>query len=70
MQLIAAMRPFMISVTTSPIAPAHQSDWELSEIAVYQGHQTKDGTSAIAKTVRDTLPSRKQPKERVQFLLG
>jgi site-specific recombinase XerD len=49
---------------------ARQSGWSLEEIAVYAGHQTKDGAPAIATTVRYTLPSRKQLKERVQFLQG
>jgi site-specific recombinase XerD len=46
---------------------ARQSGWLLEEIAVYAGHQTKDGTPAIATTVRSTLPSRTQLKERVQL---
>ena len=49
---------------------ARQSGWSLEEIAVYAGHQTKDGIPAIATTVRYTLPSRKQLKERVQILQG
>jgi site-specific recombinase XerD len=49
---------------------ARQSGWSLEEIAVYAGHQTKDGVPAIATTVRYTLPSRKQLKERVQLLQG
>ena len=49
---------------------ARQSGWLLEEIAVYAGHQTKDGAPAIATTARYTLPSRKQLKERVQFLQG
>jgi len=49
---------------------ARQSGWSLEEIAVYAGHQTKDGAPAIATTVRYTLPSRKQLKERVQLLQG
>ncbi len=49
---------------------ARQSGWSLEEIAVYVGHQTKDGAPAIATTVRYTLPSRKQLKERVQLLQG
>lgn len=47
---------------------ARQAGWSLEEIAVYAGHQTKDGAPAIATTVRYTLPSRKQLKERVQLL--
>ncbi|TMD58342.1 MAG: site-specific integrase, partial [Chloroflexi bacterium] len=49
---------------------ASQSGWSLEEIAVYAGHQTKDGAPAIATTARYTLPSRKQLKERVQLLQG
>ena len=49
---------------------ARQSGWLLEEIAVYAGHQTKDGTPAIATTVRYTLPSRTQLKERIQLLQG
>jgi site-specific recombinase XerD len=49
---------------------ARQSGWSLEEIAVYAGHQSKDGVPAIARTVRYTLPSRKQLKERVQLLQG
>ena len=43
-------------------------EWKL--IAVYAGHQTKDGTPAIATTDRYTIPSRKQLKERIQLLQG
>jgi len=49
---------------------ARQSGWSLEEIAVYAGHQTKDGAPAIATTARYTLPSRKQLKDRVQRLQG
>ena len=49
---------------------ARQSGWSLEEIAVYAGHQTKDGAPAIATTARYTLPSRKKLKERVQLLQG
>ena len=49
---------------------AREAGWSLEEIAVYAGHQTKDGVPAIATTVRYTLPSRKQLKERVQLLQG
>jgi site-specific recombinase XerD len=49
---------------------ARQAGWSLEEIAVYLGHQTKDGTPAIATTVRYTLPSRQQLKERIQGLPG
>jgi site-specific recombinase XerD len=49
---------------------ARAAGWSLEEIAVYAGHQTKDGAPAIATTVRYTLPSRKQLKERVQLLQG
>lgn len=49
---------------------ARAAGWSLEEIAVYAGHQTKDGTPAIATTVRYTLPSRKALKERLQTLEG
>lgn len=49
---------------------AWSAGWSLEEIAVYLGHQTKDGTPAIATTVRYTLPSRQQLKERIQELPG
>ena len=49
---------------------ARAAGWLLEEIAVYAGHQTKDGAPAIATTVRYTLPSRQQLKERVQALRG
>ena len=49
---------------------ARQAAWSLEEIAVYLGHQTKDGAPAIATTVRYTLPSRHQLKERIQELPG
>jgi site-specific recombinase XerD len=49
---------------------ARQSGWSLEEIAVYLGHQTKDGAPAIATTARYTLPGRKQLKERIQLFQG
>lgn len=49
---------------------ARAAGWSLEEIAVYAGHQTKDGTPAITTTVRYTLPSRKTLKERLQTLEG
>jgi site-specific recombinase XerD len=49
---------------------AREAFWSLEEIAVYLGHQTKDGAPAIANTVRYTLPSRRQLKERIQKLPG
>ena len=49
---------------------ARTAGWSLEEIAVYVGHQTKDGAPAIATTVRYTLPSRKALKERLQTLEG
>lgn len=49
---------------------ARQSGWLLEEIAVYAGHQTKDGAPAIQTTVRYTLPSRHQLKQRLQQLEG
>ena len=49
---------------------ARQAGWDLEEIAVYLGHQTKAGTPAIATTVRYTLPSRKQIKQQIHRLSG
>lgn len=49
---------------------ARAAGWSLEEIAVYAGHQTKDGAPAITTTVRYTLPSRKALKERLQTLEG
>jgi len=49
---------------------ARAAGWSLEEIAVYAGHQTKDGTPAIMTTARYTLPSRQQLKERLQSLPG
>jgi site-specific recombinase XerD len=49
---------------------ARVAGWSLEEIAVYLGHQTKDGAPAIATTVRYTLPSWQQLKERIQELPG
>lgn len=49
---------------------ARAAGWQLEEIAVYAGHQTKDGAPAIATTARYTLPSRQQLKERLQALRG
>lgn len=49
---------------------ARAAGWSLEEIAVYLGHQTKDGAPALATTVRYTLPSRQQLKERIQELPG
>lgn len=49
---------------------ARQAGWHLEEIAVYAGHQTNEGAPAIATTVRYTLPSRQQLKERLQTLQG
>jgi site-specific recombinase XerD len=49
---------------------ARAAGWSLEEIAVYAGHQTKDGAPAITTTVRYTLPSRQQLKEQLQRLQG
>jgi site-specific recombinase XerD len=49
---------------------ARAAGWSLEEVAVYLGHQTKDGAPAINTTVRYTLPSRQQLKERLQSLQG
>jgi site-specific recombinase XerD len=49
---------------------AREASWSLEEIAVYVGHQTRDGAPAIATTARYTLPSRKALKERLSVLEG
>jgi integrase len=49
---------------------ARQAGWTLEEIAVYLGHQTKDGSPAIATTARYTLPTRQQLKQQLQRLPG
>jgi site-specific recombinase XerD len=49
---------------------ARGAGWLLEEIAVYAGHQTKDGAPAISTTVRYTLPSRQQLKARLGALRG
>jgi len=49
---------------------ARAAGWLLEEIAVYAGHQTKDGAPAITTTVRYTLPSRQQLKKRLHDLSG
>lgn len=49
---------------------ARAAGWSLEEIAVYAGHQTKDGAPAILTTARYTLPSRQQLKEHLQSLPG
>jgi site-specific recombinase XerD len=49
---------------------ARNAGWQLEEIAVYLGHQTKEGTPAIATTTRYTLPSRKQLKKKLKLLRG
>lgn len=49
---------------------ARAAGWTLEEIAVYAGHQTKDGVPAIRTTVRYTLPSRQQLKARLHTLEG
>lgn len=49
---------------------ARQAGWTLEEIAVYLGHQSKDGTPVITTTVRYTLPSRQQLKKQLQRLSG
>ncbi len=49
---------------------ARAAGWQLEEIAVYAGHQTKDGAPAIATTARYTLPSRQQLRARLQVLGG
>ena len=49
---------------------ARATGWALEEIAVYLGHQTRDGLPAIATTARYTLPSRQQLKKKLQLLTG
>lgn len=49
---------------------ARGAGWGLEEIAVYLGHQTRDGLPAIATTARYTLPSRRQLKKKLQHLTG
>jgi site-specific recombinase XerD len=49
---------------------ARSAGWGLEEIAVYLGHQTRDGLPAIATTARYTLPSRRQLKKRLSVLPG
>ena len=49
---------------------ARSAGWGLEEIAVYLGHQTRDGLPAITTTARYTLPSRKQLKKRLRVLPG
>lgn len=49
---------------------ARAAGWGLEEIAVYLGHQTRDGLPAIATTARYTLPSRQQLKKKLQHLPG
>lgn len=49
---------------------ARAAGWGLEEIAVYLGHQTRDGLPAIATTARYTLPSRQQLKKKLQQLPG
>jgi site-specific recombinase XerD len=49
---------------------ARKASWSLEEIAVYLGHQTKDGAPAITTTVRYTLPSRETLKERLSASEG
>lgn len=49
---------------------ARAAGWTLEEIAVYAGHQTKDGAPAISTTARYTLPSRQQLKDRLRELTG
>ncbi|MEI7643596.1 MAG: tyrosine-type recombinase/integrase [Chloroflexales bacterium] len=44
--------------------------WTLEAIAVYLGHQTKDGAPAIMTTVRYTAPTRFQLREQLKTLPG
>jgi site-specific recombinase XerD len=49
---------------------ARAAGWSLEELAVYLGHQTEDGMPAIHSTVRYTLPTRQQLKERLRQMKG
>ena len=49
---------------------ARAAGWGLEEIAVYLGHQTRDGLPAIATTARYTLPSRQQLKKKLRCMTG
>jgi site-specific recombinase XerD len=49
---------------------AREAGWGLEEIAVYLGHQTRDGLPAIATTAAYTLPSRRQLKKKLKELTG
>lgn len=49
---------------------ARAAGWTLEAIAVYLGHQTKDGAPAIATTARYTLPTRTQIREQLKTLPG
>lgn len=49
---------------------ARAAGWPLEGIALYLGHQTKDGAPAIATTARYTLPSRQQIREQLKALGG
>ena len=49
---------------------ARAAGWTLEEIAVYMGHQTKDGAPAIQTTARYSLPSRQQLQAKLQNIRG
>jgi len=49
---------------------ARTAGWTLEAIAVYLGHQTKDGAPAIATTAGYTLPTRTQLREQLKTLPG
>jgi site-specific recombinase XerD len=49
---------------------ARAAGWSLEAIAIYLGHQTKDGAPAIATTVRYTVPTRYQLREQLKALPG
>lgn len=49
---------------------ARAAGWSLEAIAVYLGHQTKDGAPAITTTVRYTAPTRFQLREQLKTLPG
>lgn len=49
---------------------ARAAGWLLEELAVYLGHQTSEGTPAIATTALYTLPSRNQLKRQLKLVEG
>jgi len=49
---------------------AREASWTLEELAYYLGHVTRKGTPAIETTVRYTLVTRAQVKEKLKPLKG